>query len=346
VALTPERERAYADFIASDPEAMIYGTLEYRNFLRSAVGGTPVYFLALRQDRIVGTLPLFVASHDTFGQVINSLPWFGSHGGCQVASGDADARVKLLTACADVARGCASAFTTLILSPAETPFEQVYAGTLDATATDARTGQVTQLPLDSGDVETQLEATFRQKTRNLVRKARNQGFTLRLADDDEGWDFLFATHVENMRAMQGNAKPRTHFDALRANVPARWRQLLVTMAGDEPVAALLLLRFNRTVEYLTPVIKHEHRSTQPLSFAIWHGMLHAVRDGFRYWNWGGTWNSQTTLHHFKAGWGAIDRPYRYVVRATPEAQEFWRARRHDVVQAFPYYYVYPFEARV
>lgn len=342
--LTPQLEPAYSKFVAGDPRAMIYGTLEFRDFLSHAVGGTPHYLVARRGTEIVGAMPYFVATHPDYGEVINSLPWYGSHGGCHVADDAPAARGMLLERFQRAMRSSSVLFSNIVLTHDETAHLDQYRLALDPTTVDCRIGQVTVLPASEVDLEPALEALCLQKTRNLVRKARNQGFELALADTDDGWAFLYDTHVENMSAIGGRAKPRRHFEAMRQCIPPSWRQLIQTRLKGQPVAALLLLRFNRTVEYVTPVIKHEFRSLQPLSFAIWHGMIDAARSGFRYWNWGGTWASQTTLHHFKAGWGATDLPYNYVVHASPHALTMWRERRDALVAAFPYYFLFPFAA--
>ena len=344
VELSPELEAEYSRFVASDGDAMIYATLAYRNFLQDAIGGTPRYLVARAANRIVGVLPSFVASHERFGTVVNSLPWYGSHGACQVASDVPVARPSLLR---ELWRTVAhdAWFSTIVLTPAETLEVQQYLAAFPDAILDGRIGQITTLPeRGSGDTERQLEALCLQKTRNLVRKSRQQGFAVELADHDEAWAFLHETHRENMRAIGGKAKPWSHFAAMRSNLPVDWRQLLLVTLRGQAVAALLLFRYNRTVEYITPVIRHEFRPLQPLSFAIWHGMINAVRDGYRYWNWGGTWPSQRTLHHFKAGWGATDRPYQYVVHASGPGLEAWRSHRQEIVAAFPYYFLYPFAA--
>ena len=104
----------------------------------------------------------------------------------------------------------------------------------------------------------------------------------------------------------------------------------------------MLLQFRHTIEYITPVVCKEYRASQPLSFLIFHAMQDAVGRGFRQWNWGGTWRTQHTLYRFKAGFGAIDRPYSYLVVASEESHRRLRAVRRQIGDAFPYYYVYPF----
>ena len=159
----------------------------------------------------------------------------------------------------------------------------------------------------------------------MVRKALQQGFALHITDADWAWRFLYETHVENLQALGGQAKPWSHFIALRTHIPAHWRRVFVATLADQPVAALLLLYFNQTVEYITPVIRHAYRSQQPLSFLIWHAMLWASREGYRWWKaGGGTWLAQPSLYHFKAGWGAIDLPYTYLINVSEQVVSRYR----------------------
>jgi hypothetical protein len=340
--LAPGDEAAYRALVESDPHALVYATLEFRDFLAAAVGGAPAYLVARRHGDLVGALPAFERTAPGEGTVLNSLPWYGSHGGCVLAPGAGDdvrrALLERFRAAAD-RPGVLSA--TMILTAAETAHEAVYADVVEPRARDARIGQVTAIPGAGEGLERELERALRQKTRNLVRKALRQGFEEDVSDDDWAWDYLHATHELNLAAIGGRAKPRAHFDALRAHVPAAWRRLSVARLDGVPVAALLLVRFNRTVEYLTPVIDHEHRPRQPLSFLIWHALLDSARAGCRWWNWGGTWAAQDSLHHFKAGWGAEDRPYSYLIRAREEGVARLRVAGGRAADAFPFYYLYP-----
>lgn len=345
-ALTPELETQYSEFLRRDSHSLIYSSLEYRNFLQCAVGGEPNYLLALDDSGgIAGALPLFLSQKPGLGCVVNSLPWYGSHGGCIVSSGD-DApalRQVLLQGYKQLTKDRQCLLSTIILSPFEEAEKDNYSAVLEPVAVDARVGQITSLPQHGLDLVPRLEAVFAQKTRNLARKSLKQGFSLVRSSDDWAWDLLYQVHQENMLAIGGKAKLRGHFDALRTCLPEDWRQISVAMLDGQPVAALLLLYFNKTVEYFTPVIRQEFRARQPLSFLIWHGMLDAIERGYAFWNWGGTWHTQHSLHHFKAGWGAVDHPYTYLISASKEGLRYVRENRQAVLDAFPYYYIFPFD---
>lgn len=345
--LTREREADYSAFVRREPRGTIYATVEFREFLRQAVGGEPRYYIAVdERHRIVGGLPSFHMSRHGVGRVINSLPWFGSHGACVTAlEAPPGVREALLSRFAQEMSAPEVLTATVVVPPNEDVNRSVYAQALGSGSMVVRLNQLTHLPsAETPDLEPQLERILSKKTRNLVRKACKQGFEHSIEDSDDAWRFLHETHAENMEGLGGQAKPWTHFVAMRATIPPGWRHLAVARLNGAPVAAMLTFVFNQTVEYITPVIKHEFRSLQPLSFLIWNGMLTATRQGSRFWNWGGTWPTQTTLHHFKAGWGATDQPYSYHVHAKPEALEALRRDRLSVMKAFPFYFVYPFES--
>jgi hypothetical protein len=342
VTLTPELEAAYQRFLLDDPRTLVYATIAFRDFLVRAAGGEAETLLALRDGGIVGSLPYLVDRDPKLGAVVNSLPWYGSHGGCILGAGESEARTALLLAFHGVLRDDSLLTGTVVLTPFEEPERARYEAVLRPETLDSRIGQMTALPPDGPELEAELERRLRQKTRNLVRKARRQGFEEVVTDEPWGWEFLERTHAAGMAAMGGRAKPPEHFAALRDSLPGEWRRLSVALLDGHPVAALLLVRFNKTVEYLTPVVEVEHRPRQPLSFLIWNAMLDAARTGYATWNWGGTWHAQDSLHHFKAGWGADDLPYSYLVCASDEALARLRERRDEVLQRFPYYYLYPF----
>lgn len=342
--LTPGGQEEYERFVESRPGSLVYHSLAFRDFLLMAVGGRSTILVARgADDRICGVLPWFEREAAGLGKVLNSLPWYGSHGGCLIGEEEPESVREALLAefkrCAG-GEGCLSA--TIILTHQEEYHRSQYEATLLPVALDHRLGQMTALLGKRDDLEVSLEAVLRQKTRNLVRKALKQGFVAVEADDDESWSFLYNTHVENMEGIGGKPKPWVHFEAMRACIPAARRKLLVAELDGVRVAAMLLLYFNRTVEYITPVIKHEHRSRQPLSFLIWQGMLDACVRGYERWNWGGTWVSQESLHHFKAGWGARDMPYSYLILATEEGRKSLMRVRGELAKLFPFYYTYPF----
>lgn len=342
--LKDQDQKACDDCLLSDSDNLIYATRAFREFLHEATGAEPHCLVAVQDGKVLGVLPWFEKRDVRYGTVCNSLPWYGSYGACSIANNaNSSVRELLLSAYSEHLKNIPDLLTaTTILSPFENHLVPTYRAHLQEQQQDSRIGQITRLPGTVTGIEERLMATFAPKTRNLVRKGLKQGFVLEVRDDDAAWDFLCSVHHENMAEIGGKPKPSEHFRALKRHIPAEWRELLLASLNGTPVAAVLLFTFNRTVEYITPVIRHEYRSQQPLSFLIWHGMVRGSSRGARWWNWGGTWHTQKSLHHFKAGWGAVDMPYTYLIQAREGASALLRSDSAGVVEAFPWFYIYPF----
>lgn len=191
----------------------------------------------------------------------------------------------------------------LITNPFQKSAPERYRMALTPWYFEDRICQITPLPSSMPESEDALMAVYSKKTRNLVRKACKMDFHLEITDEDWGWKFLVRTHVENMHAIGGRHKPLSHFQAMRERIPVRHRRLSVALFGTEPVAAMLLLLFGNIVEYITPVIKHEYRSLQPLTRLVHDGMVFAARNHYAWWNWGGTWKTREFPPSFQSRLG-------------------------------------------
>ena len=120
-----------------------------------------------------------------------------------------------------------------------------------------------------------------------------------------------------------------------------WSIHLATMEG-QPIAALLLFYFNKTVEYFTPVILAEHRGTQALALVIFEAMKDAMLRGYDNWNWGGTWLSQGGVYDFKKRWGTSEHTYYYFTQVFN--QDVLSLSKAVLVKDYLGFYVVPFDA--
>jgi hypothetical protein len=335
-------EDRFTTWLQQDPKASIYHLPIFLKCVQSITGGKLTYLVASIDDKFVGALPWLKSEQDSLGGIINSMPWYGSHGGCIARGSNSNEVRKALLQHYQNAVACEGVLSaTMILTHDENEFAASYQSELKPDAEDHRIGQVTELPLDGDELTERITFTVKQKTRNLIRKSLKQGFTESIEDTDYAWKFLYETHLENMQAMNGKNKPKSHFEALRRNIPTNMRRLSIAYLDKKPVAALLLLMSNQTIEYITPVVKVDYRSLQPLSFLIFKAMLELIKKDFHYWNWGGSWENQSSLRHFKAGWGAVEKPYQYMINVTPLGKTTFSTHTNNIFDLFPNYYIYP-----
>jgi Acetyltransferase (GNAT) domain len=347
--LSPGREAQYEELLHSVDSSLFYASLAYRQFLRTVLAEScDRYLIALQHGRVIGALPSFVKYSSRHGNVLNSLPFYGSNGGITVAPSLAQ-RETVKSALTDAFISLAAeeklVTSTLISNPLQDD-EEFYRAHTGATLCDERVGQVTPLPILSGDeghIEAHLMALFHQKTRNSIRKAQKSEIVVSHSGSAAALATLADIHQQNMAAINGPAKDASVFQAIRENFKydQDYRIYLAEKDGTI-IAALLVFFFHRTVEYYTPVTLEEYRLFQPMSLLIFEAMKEAVRSDLRYWNWGGPGPVQPGIYNFKKRWGAVDRPYYYYTRVFDESVRGYS--KEILLAEYPYFYVIPFRA--
>lgn len=335
--LTNEFAEAYDLWLSNHEASMFYHTRRYIKMISALTGGQEQIFVAFDKNKsILGVLP--VMSHDgSFGIVYNSLAFYGSHGGVLAQSKDVAERLMAHWNGLIQSSSCASA--TLIENIGD---ESAFLGGIVHHITDERIGQITPIAYTE-DHDDKLMASYHSKTRNMVRKSQKQNFSISVEND--AVEFLYDTHVANLKSIGGLAKDRQFFDLFPSLfVAGNDYKIWVARDNGTPVAALLLFYYKGTVEYFTPVIVDEYRDRQPLSLLIYESMCDASRSGYSRWNWGGTWASQDGVYLFKKRWGAADRPYRYYTHIGN--QDVYNATSTELLTQYPGFFVIPFRCLI
>lgn len=337
----------YDAVLEASDHALFYHSTKYRAFLSTLMPDCGSrYLVAVEEGRPVAVLPSF-SRQGPFGLVVNSLPFYGSHGGIvSVPGASARARSELLAAFHHANAEQGAIWATMVANPF---FADPDEATPGPRFTDERIGQFTPLPAPAHEeaVKDALLAQCHQKTRNMIRKGQKSGYTLGHGYSKERMTALFEMHVENMRAIGGLAKDRTVFDAIDSvfTYDDDYR-IYHAIADDGSIASLLLIFYYKGfVEYFVPCSDHAHRSNQPLSALIYQAMVDAVIEkGALWWNWGGTWVSQDGVYRFKARWGTQDFPYRYAIWSYEGAPDPKTITREALAGAYPFFYTLPYGA--
>jgi hypothetical protein len=324
--------------------AMFTHSLRFRRFLIEMLEeADDQYLCAFDGSELVGVLPAF-SRQGPAGAVLNSLPFFGSHGGvvCAPQRLPEVSRV-LLTALSALSQRLGAFSCTVIESPFGRSGDVWANGGF--TLQDSRIGQVTPLPTASTNDEAAslLLAQCHGKTRNMIRKFLRSPFGIAHRDDWAALQALHSLHEEGMRRIGGTPKPLRVFETIRRcfTYDADYRVYTATR-GREIVAALLLFFHGDTVEYFTPATQEAARQDQPMTGLIFRAMQEAIVErGAKHWNWGGTWPTQEGVYRFKSRWAAVDHPYRYHIRLASDFQRHdWT--RTQLLYAYPYFYCFPF----
>ncbi len=302
----------------------------YRNFIAKITGAKDVSIVCRDTNGAVnGFIPILQIDHSA-GRVWNSLPYFGSHGDILTANPEVTERVSIFLNQQLTSENVGAFCVVRKLDSAE----QV---SCPWTHQVRRLSQITAI----GEANSNnLMSLFSSKQRNAIRKGLKQGFSIGISFD--GRESLEALHAENLAQLSGIRKSPEFFKSLdQFFMRGHDYQIWEARHNDDVVASLLLFYWRETVEYFIPAVKDDYRSSQVLSAIIFSAMEHAVNQGYKSWNWGGTWKSQHGVRKFKAGWGAHESVYNYDIKVQA-ASKLTKLTSEQVLKLFPNFFVFPF----
>ncbi len=315
-------------FVENHNEGLFYYKPRFIKFLEKILSANSISILLKRNGLIEAIFPLIIKK-GVYGNVINSLPFFGSNGG--ILSSNEEAGITLFKYFIKYIRKFSPLSSTIISNPFENKIS--FRGPLH----DFRIAQWTDLTkLNSYGLPENSDSSVK---RNLKKALSNN---IKITQDQNSLFFLKEIHLQNMNAIGGKIKPDNFFEYIPKffDYGKEWN-LFLAKIDNNPIAALLTFQCSKTVEYFMPVTKVEFRNIQPSSLLLHHAMNDAKNKGFFRWNWGGTWLGQEGVYKFKKKWGAKECKYKYHVDI--DEKKFNNLPLNKIIDEYPFFYLKPFK---
>jgi len=336
----------YDTVIRMSNHGMRWHTLKWRKVLQRFTETMPIYLVAKLNGNIVGVLPSFLKKNAKYGNVINSLPFFGTHGGPVVKStieNQLQIKRRLLLAFKDLAKENDCISSTLITTPFENSSNFIQE-TLKPAFIDSRITQITTFP-KTDNIEKTIMYTVEKRCRNAIRKAQKSGIEVGFVEDIGYAKILFEMHKEGMEKKAGIVKPWRFFEILFEEFPMGQSsnvKILFAWKNNEIIAGLLLTYYKNIVDYFTPAFKAEYSSLQPNTLLIFEAMKDALKNGYNIWNFGGG-DRFSGVYKFKQSWGAKDYPYQYFINIYKDIGELQKLSIEEILSEYRWFYVFPFK---
>ncbi len=323
----------FRDFTLNNPNTLLYVEPRFLSLIENELDAESYWLVARRNKIITGLLP-YLVKNGPLGPALNSLPYYGSNGGVIQSDMDLESKSGLISAFYREAKSVKAVSATIITNPLEKD-GGFYEANIEYTCKDERIGLITHFPTNKSD----LIRNFDDPRPRNIRRAIREGVSVQQGGR-ELLNFLYETHIENMKAIGGRPKNRRFFEAINNHMESNDWSVFAAYLDGVHVAALLLFYFNKTVEYFTPVLVDEYRNTQALSLIIYEAMQDAISKGFKQWNWGGTWLSQGGVYDFKKRWGTTE--YRYYYYTQVYNNRLRECSASYLLDCYPGFFLIPF----
>jgi FemAB-related protein (PEP-CTERM system-associated) len=303
--LKPEDWAAWDEFVLRHPQGSPFHLIAWKETIEAAFGYEPVYLAAKTGSRIEGVLPLFFVRNPIIGRVLVSSP-FAVYGGVLAES---PAAGQLLYEHAKwLGRELAADYIEL---------SNAYPEQCQGTPNVSRYVTFVQ---DVAADEEALLSSLPKKTRNTVRKALKQPFTIRYRVTDS--KILDRVHSRNMRRLGTPCFPREYFARLQAN----FREMVdvrEVRLGEEVLAVSLSFLFRDQMHTYHAAADTHYNALAPNTFLYYDHLRWAGQHGFRQFDFGRS-KRDTGSFEFKKHWNTTMRelPYEIVLLKRKELPNF------------------------
>jgi serine/alanine adding enzyme len=292
VLLTPDREKAWEQFLNDSPQATLGHLLGWRNVVQKTYHHTPYYLMAMDGQSIEGVLPLFLIQSPFFGKFLVTAPYL-SYGG--MLANNEGASCALTEAAQELAleqkvryieiRGLSRVDQGLLLKDKYCTF---------------------LLPLSAGP-DVLWQGFEGGRARKTIRKAVKSGISL------ERGHHLMPIYADIMsRHMRDLGTPYHRIPFYQCIVEAFPQEAEILMAryGDQYIGGILLVTYKETVYDCYAAALREYKSLGAASLLIWEAIRSACDRGLKYFDFGRSrWDSGTFF--FKRQWRAHPVPLFY-----------------------------------
>ncbi|HLI86863.1 MAG TPA: FemAB family XrtA/PEP-CTERM system-associated protein [Bryobacteraceae bacterium] len=303
--LKSEDFAAWDEFVLRHPHGSPFHLTAWKKTIEEAFGYQPFYLSAKSGSRVEAVLPLFFVRNPIIGSALISSP-FAVYGGILAESPQAG---QLLY---DYAKWLGRKVSADYIE-----LRNAYGEQCVGTPNVSRYVTFVQ---DVAASEEDLLSSLPKKTRNTVRKALKQPFTIRYRVADAGT--LDRIHSRNMRRLGTPCFPREYFARLQANF-GKMVEVREVRLGDEPVAVSLSFLFRDQMHTYHAAADTRYNALAPNTFLYYDHLRWAGQHGFRQFDFGRS-KRNTGAFEFKRHWNTTMRelPYEIVLLKRRELPNF------------------------
>ena len=324
----------YSQLCEQSREATFYSSFNHLSFLTDVLGIQPEFIIAKDDDELIGVLPYFCKSTN-YGNVFNSLPFFGSYGGIISKK---QCHKEILDFFNEINKEDELISSVIITNPFMKTFND-YENIFSYNFVDKRRIQCIELKNTN---EEKLWLSFEQRVRRSIRKASKENIIFETSELNEKIiDDFYILHKKEMDSKNGKSKPKNFFHLLKKHFTFGVDYELYIAKKDSKAISYLLIFYSKShAEYYMPAYDADFKYTQSTSLLIWESIKSALKKNLQFYNFGGTWDNQPELHRFKRGWSSVDYFYNYYIHG--DIEKIKSIGMKKILSEFPYFYVAPF----
>lgn len=325
--------------------ASMFHSREYLQLVSDHLGCYMGYLGVVDSGKLIGVLPVCMKENETYGNIINSSPYYGSYGGPVIDPNlslekQDEVNERLLKDYAHLAKNSGCPVSTIVTSPFDHQRDYY---SIEYHHTDRRVAQITTLPQPGKETvrDVLFNSRFSESCRRAIRKAEKSGVEVEIATEaGDELDQFYSIYKRNMVRFDAPIKEKNFFEeAFRVcNCQLVWAKY-----DNKLIGGLFLFFYKDMVDYFNPGVDHDYQHVRPNNLLIYKSMERAIQEGFLYWNFEGTPIGNDSLFRFKRSFGADVFPYETITYFHDDSYKaLITLTPKELHEQYPYFYTIPF----
>jgi FemAB-related protein (PEP-CTERM system-associated) len=290
--------------ISTNHSASAYHLWEWGEALVKTYGYRKHYLAIARNNEFDGVFPLIYIKSQLFGTRLISLP-FCEYGGMILRSELAPEETEqtarsLLSASAELARNAKAEYV-------EVREPQSLTENLQA-AKYNQSQQYVTFRIDLTKGKEQLWKCLDKKTRNAVRKAEKSGLTLKTTEEAKQLKDYFGLYLQTQKRLGSPPHSYRLFQNLFETFSKSGKvSIRIGYYKQRPIAGVIVFMHNGRIFWWNNAADARYRRLDPTNLLLWNIIEWGAEKDFHVMDMGRT-RKDTTIYHFKSGWGGNEVP--------------------------------------
>ncbi len=152
------------------------------------------------------------------------------------------------------------------------------------------------------------------RVKQVVRKAEKNNLEVILNNSKEVLQKFYELHSLTRRRLGVPVQPFNFFENLWQNILSQDKGFVcVIQDKGKPISGSVFLTYKDTVTYKFSASHPDFLNLKPNHLMLWEGIKKALREDFKYFDFGKCEESNSGLRAFKRGWNSIETPIAYSI---------------------------------
>jgi len=333
--LKTEDEDQYSEFLDKCEYSMAQHTLGWRSVIESITRDKSYYFVAKENGDLVGVLSTFI-KENALGNIMNSIPFAGGYGGVVTISNiKREKKEKIYKALIQEMICFAKNKQCVLVTITTPPFSR-----------DINLYKVIFKPdyiLENfmQYIDLNINLNYNRNVRWSIKKAINKEVYIKEDIQNRDIEQFYKIYKNNVSFLNAKLIPISFFKRVNAYLNTNTKFLFAEYNG-QLISGILLIFFNKIVDYFISSNDVNYKSFQANSLLIDYAINWAKKNGFKYWNWQSSPSRESGVYRFKAQWGSLDGEHYYLTKVLGDLTALKKCSVEQIKREYEWYYVIPY----